>query len=395
VTADFRRALENFVIDTANLERLEQEFGRINIFEAIGQANRESRHSDFLAYLLAPSESHGFHDDFLRLFLKRALRELPAETNTISPIELEVWDLEKTVVERERGYIDVLLSNRELKFVVVIENKIHSGEQDGQLASYREFIEQTFSDYRKVYLYLTLEGETPSDPSYIIVSYHTVLDALEQLVRVKQAGGGGDIFVLIDHYLRLVRRRLMVDPELKNLALEIYRKHKDALEFIYECRPDRQNDLRTEIERLIDAQNILEKDNGSKSYILFAVRGWDNLQGMKDGQGWTESGRILLFEFKNMSDRLALNLIIGPGRSDIREQLFKLAQNTKPLFNPASRNLTPRWATIWSKQIIGPKEYEDLDLASAAEKLGEAWNKFVSTDLPKLDGAIRANFTSE
>jgi hypothetical protein len=254
---------------------------------------------------------------------------------------------------------------------------------------------QTFSDYYKVYLYLTLEGETPSDPSYIIVSYNTVIDALEQLVRVKQAAAGGDIFVLIDHYLRLVRRKLMVDTELKNLAVEIYRKHKDALEFIYECRPDRQNDLRAEIELLIGAENMLERDNSSKSYIQFTVRDWDSLQGMKDGQGWTESGRILLFEFKNMSDRLALNLIIGPGRSDIRERLFELAQNNKPLFNPASRNLTPRWATIWSKQIISPREYEDLDLKNATEKLAEAWKKLVLSELPKLDSAIRGSWSSE
>jgi PD-(D/E)XK nuclease superfamily len=391
VTDEIRKALENFVLDTGHLEQLEQNFSRLNFFEAIGQETRELRHSDFLAYLLDPSETHGFHDEFLRLFLKRALRNLSREATPISPIELDVWDLEKTVVQRERSNIDILLTHRDRKFVVVIENKIESGEREGQLRSYRDFVEQNYSSYKKVYLYLTVEGDTPSDESYIIVTYKVVLEALEYLVQLKRPSIGGDIFILIDHYDRMIRRHLMVDESLKNLAVEIYRKHRQALEFIFEHRPDRQNELRLELERLVDTEEALERDRCSKAYIRFTVKEWDSLNGMKDGKGWTDTGRILLFEFKNLGDRLSLNLIIGPGAPEIRQKLFRLAQNTRQLFKPASRNLTTTWTTIWTKQIISSlPEYEDQDLESLKGKIAEEWTNFVSVDLPKLVPAINA-----
>jgi hypothetical protein len=103
----------------------------------------------------------------------------------------------------------------------------------------------------------------------------------------------------------------------------------------------------------------------------------------------TASGRVLLFEFKNMNDRLSLNLIIGPGPSEVRQRLFNLAQNARSVFKPASRNLTPTWATIWSRQLITSKEYSDLELMTALEKLTEGWQRFVQNDLPKLEDAIK------
>ena len=46
------KALEDFSVGNRDLERLEALLDRFNIFEVIGMAHQELRHSQFLAYLL-------------------------------------------------------------------------------------------------------------------------------------------------------------------------------------------------------------------------------------------------------------------------------------------------------------------------------------------------------
>ncbi len=59
------QALERFVAENDDLLKLEEQIGRFNIFDALGIARVEIRHSNFLAWLLTPGESHGQGDLFL------------------------------------------------------------------------------------------------------------------------------------------------------------------------------------------------------------------------------------------------------------------------------------------------------------------------------------------
>ena len=61
-------ALERFVVDNDELLVLEEQIGRFNIFDALRIVDREVKHSDFLAWLLDPNESHGQGGLFLRRF---------------------------------------------------------------------------------------------------------------------------------------------------------------------------------------------------------------------------------------------------------------------------------------------------------------------------------------
>lgn len=53
-----RQALTALVVDNSDLERLEALLDQFNIFEALGAVRVELRHSDFLAFLLNPKQSH-------------------------------------------------------------------------------------------------------------------------------------------------------------------------------------------------------------------------------------------------------------------------------------------------------------------------------------------------
>ena len=74
------RLLEDFVVGNRDLERLEALLAEFNIFEAIGVVRQELRHSDFLAFLLDPHQSHGLGDDFLKAFSSKCCSACPVRT---------------------------------------------------------------------------------------------------------------------------------------------------------------------------------------------------------------------------------------------------------------------------------------------------------------------------
>ena len=68
-------------------------------------------------------------------------------------------------VEREKGNIDILITDRDWRCAVAIENKIDADDQPEQLCRYYNALKE--QGYRKVrVLYLTLEGHEPSDHSF-------------------------------------------------------------------------------------------------------------------------------------------------------------------------------------------------------------------------------------
>jgi hypothetical protein len=133
------QALERFVAENDDLLTLEEQIGRFNIFDALRIARVEIRHSNFLAWLLTPGESHGQDDLFLKALLMDVLRKARHEgaEPPISPVELDGADLRGIDVRREWQHIDLVISCEEPRFVIAIENKIESGEHGNQLVTYK------------------------------------------------------------------------------------------------------------------------------------------------------------------------------------------------------------------------------------------------------------------
>src|SRR5438445_612442 len=121
-------ALEAFVVDNDDLLALESIIGRFNIFDALSIARAEIRHSNFLAFILDPAESHGQGQMFLKAVLMDLLRAAPAALRPFSPIDLDGVDLKGVNVRREWGHIDLLITCEEPPFAIVIENKVGSHE---------------------------------------------------------------------------------------------------------------------------------------------------------------------------------------------------------------------------------------------------------------------------
>src|SRR6266852_7115236 len=114
-------ALERFVVENDDLLALESLVGKFNIFDALEIARVEIRHSNFLAFILDPAESHGQGQLFLKAVLMDLLKKAKPERRPLSPIDLDGTDLRGVEVRREWKNIDLLIICQEPRFSVVIE----------------------------------------------------------------------------------------------------------------------------------------------------------------------------------------------------------------------------------------------------------------------------------
>jgi len=381
-------ALEALVVENPDLERLETLLEQFNIFEALEAVHVEVRHSAFLSYLLSPSENHGLGDLFVKQLLKRALSTTVQQSYTITPIDLDVWDLNNLIVLREWQNIDLLLIDEVNKLVVVVENKINSEEHSDQLSRYRQIILQHYPDWHKIYLFLSPEGDLPSDESYIPVDYIAICELLEQIVANRSSSIGPDVLMAIQQYTRMLRRHIVSESEITELCQKIYRKHKKALDMIFDYRPDLQGSIWELLETMIKEQDELVLDHSSKSYIRFGVKEWDTTI-LLQGEGWTRSGRILLFEFQNFSDKLSLYLTIGPGPIDTRNKLFELAKEHKPPFKIAFRTLGKYWSTIDKYPILEASSYEGLTMEEIEADIRKKWKQYLEHNFVDINTIIK------
>ncbi len=241
--AEALAVLERFVVENDALADLESEIGRLNIFDALGIVNAEIRHSNFLAWLLDPAESHGQGQLFLRAVLMDLLREAPASDRPMSPVDLDGADLRGVQIRREWRHVDILIVADEPKVVIAIENKILSGEHSNQLKRYKEIVHSAFPEHRPLFVFLTREGDEPSEDAWCPYDYGKLYISLSRCVMRNEDSIGEEVRVFVGHYLAMLRSRFMDDPKIDELVDRVYRNHRQALDLIYERRSDPRRNL--------------------------------------------------------------------------------------------------------------------------------------------------------
>lgn len=228
------QALERFIVDNDDLLALEEAIGRFNIFDALGVARAEIRHSNFLAWLLDPSESHGQGDLFLKAVLMDLLRQAPPSLRPLSPVELDGVEMQGVEIRREWEHIDLCIVSHRPSFVVAIENKVDSGEHSNQLRRYKDTIGRHFASLPALFVFLTPDGDEASDDDWVSYSYADLHRVLQRVARIGAGAIGTDVAVFLEHYLRLIGSRFMQDPKIDELCQRIYKNHRQALDLLFE-----------------------------------------------------------------------------------------------------------------------------------------------------------------
>lgn len=379
-------AIEALVVDNPELEKLEDLLDQFNIFEALNAVKVEVRHSDFLAFLLNPKQNHGLREIFATRLIQKAIGVEKRFDSPVTAIELDIWDLQELDVRREWHNIDILLIDDANRLAVIIENKIESEEHSHQLQRYYATVEQHYPGYRVVAVYLTPDGEIPSDERYIPISYTLICELVENLIETKRSTIGPDAATLMAHYAEMLRRNVVSESEIAELCRKIYRKHQRALDLIYEYIPDQIAIRKDILEELIKATPGLELEYSTKTRIRFLPVEWKKLEILNQGEGWTPSGRMLMFQFMNMQDKVYLRLVIGPGPVDTREKLLEMSEKNPPL--KAYRTLGEKFNTVYQFAILTKRDVEDDEIENIAMKIKKRWNEFLSEGLPKIKEII-------
>lgn len=230
-------------VSIEDVERLEQECERLepmlkgsfNLFDVLGVSRTEIRHSNMLAWLLDPNESHATGGLLLRLVISLVGdEEIPS-------------DAERSfTVYREDEHIDMLLVSHTLKRVIAIENKIGAKEgvrctrtynnEESQLSTYENILEKLYPDYAKTLIFLTPDGELPSREVWVPLSYRQIVEKIEEVYNSKLRDCNDARKNLVKDYIETIRRNVLmeVDAGVLEKCREVYNAHRAVLRKILE-----------------------------------------------------------------------------------------------------------------------------------------------------------------
>lgn len=378
--------LERFVLDNPDLERLESILGDFNPFVALNWTRQETRHSQFLRWLLDPTETHGVGAYFLRIFTKRAAAKATGRASAPSVVDLDSWEFTDAHVVTEWNNIDVLVRSDESGFVAVVENKIDSAEHSQQLHRYRQLVEAQYPTYKRLFILLTVEGDIPSDEAYVTLTYSEVARLVSDVLERRSDQLAPEVRSFLSHYVEMLRRHIVEDSEIQELCRRIYQTHRRALDIIFESRPDRTLAVSEFLQEMVSAQTGLALDQCSKAYVRFWPAALDSLP--KAGEGWTRSGRLLLFEIDLSASDVRLKAILGPGSQALRERIHEWIRNHDTPFNRASSRLYPQWWSFHSESWLNQARFESLDVDDLKKRIGDRFNDFVAKELPGMQLAL-------
>jgi len=382
------------LFDDPDFNTIHQRLAPFNLFEAVGAIRAELRHSNFLAYLLSPSRPHGLGARPLIAVLRAILARVPAQVRPIGMLELIAGQLDDAIVYRERDNIDILIDLPTLELAVAIENKIDARAGNGQLDRYSEYLKSAFPNYRRLLVFLTPIGSQPDHDSYVAYDYADLARVLDELTENASGLIPEASLLIIRHYVDMVRRHIVQNDQLRALALTLYERHKEAFEFIFECRPAPQS-LLTVLRNHVEGVQGLIVDSSGSNLFRFLPSVWDerltNIKG--DPIRWSKSGRGILLEGKVYPDnpgRVNVALLLGPGDAEMRSRVYQAAGAQPKLFTGLVKPMGGQVATIFSRDLLKPAQAKCITFDAQAYNVGLAWSDFQGQILPQLIKAVLA-----
>lgn len=372
-------ALRRFVVECADLRELERSLRRFNVFDVLRSSQNEIRHSNILAWLLDPSGTHGLDELFLRRWLMEVLNSAAKQDRSldIDPVEVDAEPFERIEVWREWNHIDVVirmtLANG-IDWVFAIENKVNATQGKYQLSGYRKKIEQSFSSSKRVFLFLTKEGEAPEDDEFIPTTYDSVQRTVDLcLAEGDELLGSGPLY-LLQQYNALLKEHFMDNTAATELALKIYRAHKEALDFIFEKKPDQIKRITDSLVAKLETdgmKNVFPFVRSTKGCVTTLPKTWATTNNMGT-DAWPGIGLEIRIDQAKV-------VLAAQVRSNVKDQALRdeLLQEMKAInVLPATRTKAyPNWFTFYSHKITGIA-LEEEDVEAVVE---EIWKKVEQT----------------
>jgi hypothetical protein len=368
-------ALERFVVENDDLL-------------ALGIARAEIRHSNFLAWLLDPGESHGQGDLFLKALLMDLARRARDQgfNPPFSPVHLDGADLANVEIRREWKSLDLLVLSSEPAFVIVVENKVDSGEHSNQLHRYEETLAREFPDRSAMLVFLTPDGAEASDDDWISYSYADIHRVLSRVKRTNTGSVGADVAAFLEHYLRLIESRMMDDPNIDELCRRIYKNHRAAIDLIVERAGVGGNRVLDSVAELIKADSRWHWVNTTTKWVVFMPQPlFETLLPIGDRPQFGKTEWIV-FYLRRDRKGLVLGLTVWPTTdAAVRERVIRRLTRDRSEFGlrTGAKGTMGRWTNLARERVIHVDlDDEDVDEqaveTAVRQCLDSLWRRFGS-----------------
>jgi len=381
------------------------------LMSILGVEKKELQHSNFLAWLFDPFESHGLGDYFLKEFIKlfyenNGYEDLGPSNTPLSVYNFVTMDLTDIQIQREHKNIDLFIHSEKNKLVIVIENKIFSKEHSNQLTTYREYVERTYADYPyQIFIYLSLLPQEITEKEsqyYVQITYEHVITILEKAINNANDKSGDVTLFAIQQYLRTLRSIMNKNEEIEELAKKIYNKYRPAFDLVMKyVTPSAAGLIPNDLLELIDKEESIVLFHHSKTYVRFLPKRLINEQQrlidlgfINEGVDW-KSCWLFLFEFHITNTFLQFDMKIGEyPHSDVRENLYNHYSNNTHVFKHVvkpSGNLNQSWHLAFKRRVVKPQEYMDMigsEDSELREHIKKRFKLIVEKDVPNIVTAI-------
>jgi len=340
------------------IEQLSLRFSDFNPFKVLGLSDAEIRHSNTISWLLNPNENHGLGSSFFKTFIRTIISSSENESveNYSNGLrELILGDFSDLQIDREKSHIDILCISHSNKIVVIIENKVYSGEYSNQLNSYLSTVKSQYQDHICIPIFLSIEGLAPSHSEYLAASYKHIWESINHVTKLLKDRIPKQIVDFLQFYQQIISEKTMIDPTLQEIARKIYRENKPAIDFIHS--------IGISIDLSDPGNRIVEKDDNlvaiwpGPGWYTFADKGFVIPKKIQNDWG---KGNPVQYWFSPYYEKLKICLEVGPFDSgkDRLDFLLQLEKNGIRL-RPSSKTETGTYTRLYT-QTIYIKDWQDF-----------------------------------
>ena len=373
-----------------------------NAFDVLRYAEYEIRHSNVMAWLLDPGETHGIGRGFLEWFLGQA--RLPGNL----PANIVRGDGGQTVrVERELHYVDVMifLESDQGRHIVAIENKPGwaSPEHYDQVRRYAAELREQYRgrEIHNVLLSSSREGIEGEDE----IAHVSWRDVGAQIKTMHDAGvfEKGEVAAFIQQYLVAVGRLIGPEESDEDCFRKLVDNHHSLLKHMFGVLGDEEGeqnaramvpeshapyrdtvvrlakDFGQEPTRLRDAVREMLTGRGIKTRIWQPWLYWDLEAAQALGIGGCISW-VLAFEYRQIRALLE----VPPNCRRAVEDTLAFVRET-----PIDRRRRERYPMrsqefgyfdIYSHQLVGDEILSGSSTAAVTEVVREAVDEFLDAE---------------
>ena len=369
----------------STLKKITELKNKLNYFEITKKEKDEIVHSNVLAWLFDPQGNHNLQTTFLKQFTSKIKLRLTGN------------QMKNTQVKREYNLAgkrkDILITDYSTYFIA-IENKIKASQENEQLEGYYNLLMENFwyiPESNRYYYFLTPKGDKPNHAKWKIIDYNLILEILTKILEKQSLNISNQTKEFLEQYIIVLGRDVLKrKDEVKELCMQLYQKHKEALDLIYEFRMEKYLIVNKGINDIISEYDNLFSMKSESTKVKFTSRRIFNAFENKFSKDSRYVIGSIYFEFQidyEHSKKIILFLksYLKSLNKDYLSSLKSEINKNKKLFpkiNKIEDINEDGWCTLWDKEVLSQNEYRELTVEEIREKLEETIRTFSEELLP-------------